>query len=148
MTNDEPAARAERQVFALFAQLAHLHLKAGTIVQVAPTVECNLMNGQKASFELMTLDSEEPSKRIHSFHTTHSRATPVAWSRIRDKPDPGLTPAGSQFELIAYSFRDTLRRQSTGNAEIPHADIIDWLRGPRFVAYGSSNGTVNVCAAG
>ena len=214
--------RTDRQVFDLFARLSPRRLQAATIVQAVSAIECRLLDGRTTSFELMTLDSESPPKRINSFHTTgyawqraigeltrqcqelllemyadatimieffdrppmrarinrlrnivrsllgqppgfegplqlsgdivrvsrrvfgaergnwrpigidHSRATPIVWSRIRDKVEPLRNRVAGQLELVAYSFRDTLRRQGGVDAAVPRADIRDWLRGSAF----------------
>jgi hypothetical protein len=55
----------------------------------------------------------------------------VAWGRIREKIERRYKIAG-RFELIAYSYRDTLFHQAPEDAEPPTADILRWLRGSGF----------------
>jgi hypothetical protein len=56
---------------------------------------------------------------------------PVAWHRIREKVEKRYKIAG-RFELIAYSYRDTLLHQSPEDAAPPVDDIRDWLRDSAF----------------
>ena len=56
----------------------------------------------------------------------------VVWDRIRDKVEKRYKISG-RFELIAYSYRDTLFHQRPEDAVPPEADILEWLRGSAFV---------------
>jgi hypothetical protein len=56
---------------------------------------------------------------------------PVAWDRIREKAERRYSIAG-RFELIAYSYRDTLFHQSPEDAAPPVDDIRNWLRNSAF----------------
>ncbi len=56
----------------------------------------------------------------------------VAWDRIREKIEKRYKIAG-RFELIAYSYRDTLFHQAPEDAEPPTADILGWLRESAFL---------------
>ena len=56
---------------------------------------------------------------------------PVVWDRIRDKVEKRYKIA-DWFELIAYSYRDTLFHQRPEDAVPPEADILEWLRGSAF----------------
>jgi hypothetical protein len=104
LTNDHLKASRERRVFDLFVQRSGLRVKAETILQSAPDFQCNLEDGQGVSFELMTLDSEDSSRLVSSFHTTG-----YAWQRAID----GLTaPHRALFmeiysdATVALEFRD------------------------------------------
>ena len=55
----------------------------------------------------------------------------VAWDRIREKVEKRYKIAG-RFELIAYSYRDTLLHQSPEDATPPAEDIREWLRDSAF----------------
>lgn len=55
----------------------------------------------------------------------------VAWDRIREKVEKRYKIAG-RFELIAYSYRDTLFHESPGDAAPPVEEIWDWLRDSAF----------------
>ena len=55
----------------------------------------------------------------------------VAWDRIRDKVEKCYKIA-DRFELIAYSYRDTLFHQSPQDATPPVEDIRAWLRDSAF----------------
>ena len=56
----------------------------------------------------------------------------VVWDRIREKTEKRYKIVG-RFELIAYSYRDTLFHQRPEDAVPPEADILEWLRGSAFV---------------
>jgi hypothetical protein len=55
----------------------------------------------------------------------------VVWERIRQKVEKRYKISG-RFELIAYSYRDTLLHQRPENAVPPEADIREWLRDSAF----------------
>lgn len=71
---DEAKAERQLKVFKLFAQLAQLPVK--TIRQEAPDIFCALRSGEKVTYELVTLDSEQSSQTWGDFHSM-----PGAWSR-------------------------------------------------------------------
>ena len=55
----------------------------------------------------------------------------VVWDRIREKVEKRYK-IGGRFELIAYSYRDTLFHQSPEDAAPPVQAIREWLRGSAF----------------
>lgn len=55
----------------------------------------------------------------------------VVWERIRQKVEKRYKISG-RFELIAYSYRDTLLHQRPEDAVPPEADIREWLRDSAF----------------
>jgi hypothetical protein len=56
----------------------------------------------------------------------------VVWDRILDKVEKRYKIAG-RFELIAYSYRDSLFHQRPEDAVPSEADILEWLRTSAFV---------------
>ena len=67
--NDEAKAKKERAVFDLFLRLKKYPVLVETIKQSAPDIECEMQDGQKAIFELVTLDSNESSRRLGNFNS-------------------------------------------------------------------------------
>lgn len=110
LTNDQITASREWQVFDLFVRRSGLPVKAETIVHSAPDVQCSLEDGQGATFELMTLDSEDSPRLISSYHTTA-----YAWRRAIE----GLTSRRRALfreiysdAAIALEFRDQPDRRA------------------------------------
>jgi hypothetical protein len=56
---------------------------------------------------------------------------PIDWTRIRDKVGKNYRVAGI-FELIAYSYRDTLFHQEPEDAQPPVGEIRRWLKNSPF----------------
>jgi hypothetical protein len=223
--HDAAKAAKELEVFKLFARLTQLRVQWDTVEQKldSPDISCRFENGEAATYELVTLDSEESSQTWGDFHSMsgawarsiqslpedrrqlffelyrHAAITPVysarpnrkergtrialivdklleqpagfvglvtcdkdrikvekklnssavdsfgpimldsmsptprtvAWARIRDKVEKRYKVAG-RFELIAYSYRDTLFHQSPEDAIPPADDIRAWLRDSAF----------------
>lgn len=67
----------------------------------------------------VTLDSLSPTPQA------------VVWERIREKVEKRYRIAG-RFELIAYSYRDTLFHQAPEDANPPADEIREWLRHSAF----------------
>jgi hypothetical protein len=65
---------------------------------------------------------------LHSLSPTPQA---VVWDRIRTKVEKRYKIAG-RFELIAYSYRDTLLHQRPEDAVPPEVDIREWLRDSAF----------------
>jgi len=222
--HDVGKAAKELEIFQLFARLTKLSVMPGTIEQKldAPDISCTLENGERATYELVTLDSDQSSQTCGDFYSSsgawassikelsedrrqlffdrYRRASitplysarpsrrerrermaliidklleqpagfiglvdcghdkvrvekkpggsdaaggpfmldgmsptpqPVVWNRIREKVERRYKIAG-RFELIAYSYRDTLFHQSPEDAAPPADDIRNWLRDSAF----------------
>ncbi len=222
--HDVGKATKELEIFKLFARLTKLSVKPGTIEQKldAPDISCTLENGERATYEIVTLDSDQSSQTWGDFYSSsgawadsikalsedrrqllfdryrHASITPlysarpsrrergermaliidklleqpagciglvdcghdkvrvekkpgrsdaaggpfildgmsptpqpVVWNRIREKVEKRYKIAG-RFELIAYSYRDTLFHQSPEDAVPPADDIRNWLRDSAF----------------
>jgi hypothetical protein len=217
------ASKAERElkVFRLFSQLTKLPVEQDTVEQSTdgPDISCILENGERVTYELVTIDSDRSSQTWGDFYSTsgawarsvkalaeqrrqmfldryrHASITPeygtrpsrrerdervsliidklleqpagfiglldagrdkvrverkvgrgprpialdsmspipqaVVWDRIRDKIQRRYKVAGP-FELIAYSYRDTLLHQAPEDAQPATDEILDWLRGSAF----------------
>jgi hypothetical protein len=77
----ERQAREERVIFERFARASEratddIRIRTDSIRQSAPDIECELESGEHVTFELVTIDSEESSRRTSHFGTTWS-----AWDR-------------------------------------------------------------------
>jgi hypothetical protein len=213
--SDTAKALRERTVFDLFLSLTKYPIDPESITQDAPDIRCTILTGEPATFELVTIDSEESSQEWGNFYSTpnawhramcalteerrniylerykHALITaryskrigqrdmikiaasmiehlldqpqgfvgrlecgehvvvaealpngsprgpmmtdsmtpgfrPVVWDRIRDKVEKRYRVNGV-FELIAYSYRDTLFHQAPDDAQPPVEQIREWL---------------------
>jgi hypothetical protein len=70
--HDVGKAAKELEIFKLFARLTKLPVKVGTIEQKldAPDISCTLENGERATYELVTLDSDQPSQTWGDFYSS------------------------------------------------------------------------------